>query len=104
MQIDPIHKIFLVNSEFFVDSQFVPSMVAATLDGLERPLRCLMKPTYEELKLAFDLAVCMIMKNEPPDSRAVSNEAVALCALSCGDNSKEVMNVIEAAANKGIIK
>lgn len=53
-----------------------------------------------ELKQALDLAVCMIMKHEPGDSRAVSNEAVALCAVSCGDTSEAVMKVIHDALER----
>jgi hypothetical protein len=54
-----------------------------------------------ELREAFVLAVNMIMANEPGDSRAVSNEAVALAAVAFGDTSPEVMNVIRAALNSG---
>lgn len=46
---------------------------------------------------ALTLAVNMIMENEPGDSRAVSNEAVALAAVSVGDTSAPVMEVIRAA-------
>lgn len=57
------------------------------------------KANYEQLKLAFDLAVNIIMKNEPGDSRAVSDEAVALCAVSCNLVNDDVMNVIAKAIN-----
>ena len=43
---------------------------------------------------ALELAVAIIMENEPGDSRAVSDVAVALCAVSVGDVSKPVMTVI----------
>ena len=51
----------------------------------------------EALEAALDLAVNIIMVNEPGDSRAVSDEAVALAAVSCGDTSPEVMAVIRDA-------
>lgn len=54
-----------------------------------------------EIKEALDLAVCMIMKHEPGDSRAVSNEAVALCAVSCGFTDEPVMKVIRDALARG---
>lgn len=51
------------------------------------------QPTKE----ALDLAVNMIIAAEPGDSRAVSDEAVALAAVACGDTSDAVMKVIRAA-------
>jgi hypothetical protein len=50
------------------------------------------------LKKALNLAVNMVMENEPGDSRAVSNEAVALAAVACGlPMTPETTRVIEAA-------
>lgn len=46
---------------------------------------------------ALELAVNIIMANEPGHSCAVSNEAVALAAVSVGDTSDEVMKVIRDA-------
>lgn len=51
-------------------------------------------PTYNELQTALKLAVAMLAHTEPGDSRAVSDEFVALCSVSCGDSSGEVMPVI----------
>lgn len=56
-----------------------------------------MKATYEQLELAFKLAVQMLSKLEPGDSRAVSNEFVALAAVECELVDDRVMNIIEAA-------
>jgi hypothetical protein len=56
-----------------------------------------MKASYEQLRLALDLALIMIMRNEPGDSRAVSDEAVALAAVSCDLVNNEVMDVIAKA-------
>lgn len=46
---------------------------------------------------ALELAVNIIMASEPGDSRGVSNEAVALAAVSIGDTSAPVMKVIRNA-------
>jgi len=62
-------------------------------EGLDK-----MKPTYEQLKLAFDVAVDIIMKNEPGDSRAVSDIAVALASVSCDIVDDAVMKVIDEAS------
>lgn len=53
--------------------------------------------TKTPLQEALDLAVNIIMANEPGDSRAVSDEAVALASVACGDTSEPVMSVIRAA-------
>lgn len=50
-----------------------------------------------QVQEALELAVNIIMASEPGDSRAVSNEAVALAAVSCGDTSDPVMKVIRDA-------
>jgi hypothetical protein len=50
-----------------------------------------------QVQQALQLAVNIIMASEPGDSRAVSNEAVALAAVSCGDTSEPVMKVIRDA-------
>lgn len=67
-----------------------------------------MKPTsalvdrcyYDNVQRGLTLAVNMLSAHEPPDSRAVSDEFVALAALSIGDDSEAVMKVIEAALEK----
>lgn len=55
---------------------------------------------YENVERGLKLAVNMLMKHEPPDSRAVSDEAVALAALSCGDDCIAVMQVINGALER----
>jgi hypothetical protein len=52
-------------------------------------------PTYEDLQKALRLAVNMLAHTEPSDSRAVSDLFVALCSVSCGDASGDVMPIIE---------
>lgn len=54
-----------------------------------------MKPTYEQLHIALKLAVKMLSIYEPPDSRATSNEFVALAAVECDLVNDEVMKVIQ---------
>lgn len=54
-------------------------------------------PPPQPVKEALDLAVNIIMAGEPGDSRAVSDEAVALAAVACGDTSDAVMKVIRAS-------
>lgn len=56
-----------------------------------------MAPTNEQLKRALSLAVSMLSIYEPPDSRAVSDEFVALACVDCGNMNDEVMPIIEAA-------
>jgi acyl-CoA reductase-like NAD-dependent aldehyde dehydrogenase len=62
-----------------------------------------MLPTYQQLKLALDLACNMLVIHEPPDSRAVSNEFVALAAVQSGLVDANVMSVIEQALVKSDI-
>lgn len=59
-------------------------------------------PTKDDLKAALHLAVNMLSAHEPPDSRAVSNEFVALAAVSTGDASGEVMSIIRRALSQTI--
>jgi hypothetical protein len=49
---------------------------------------------------ALKLAVNLLAPYEPGDSRAVSDEFVALAAVSVGDMSPEVMAVIRNALNR----
>lgn len=56
-----------------------------------------MKPTYEQLTIALKLAVQMLSEYEPGDSRAVSNEFVALAAVECNLVDNTVMQVINQA-------
>lgn len=53
--------------------------------------------TREQLKKALTLAVNMLAHYEPGDSRAVSNEFVALAAVQCDLVDDAVMKVIEDA-------
>jgi hypothetical protein len=56
-----------------------------------------MTPTPEQLKRALELAVSMLSVHELPDSRAVSDEFVALASVDCGIVEGRVMEVIDAA-------
>lgn len=58
-----------------------------------------MKATYEQQELALKLAVQMLSEFEPGDSRAVSNEFVALAAVECELVDDKVMDCIKAALN-----
>ncbi|MCK1273824.1 hypothetical protein IVB46_01015 [Bradyrhizobium sp. 61] len=49
----------------------------------------------DALKRAVDLAVAMLAPHEPGHSCAVSDEFVALAAVSTGDTSPQVMEVID---------
>jgi hypothetical protein len=49
---------------------------------------------YWDLVSGLKLAVDMLSVHEPGDSRAVSDEFVALAALSIGDGGNEVMKII----------
>ena len=53
--------------------------------------------TLEHTQEALRLAVDMLAPLEPPDSRAVSDEFVALASVVTGDDTCEVMGVIRAA-------
>lgn len=52
-----------------------------------------------ELERALEVAVDLVMKREPPDSRAVSDIAVALAAVSAqlDDSDGRIKQVIDAA-------
>lgn len=49
------------------------------------------------LREALNLALCWLVKNEPGDSRAVSNEFVAMAAVHGGYENDECMAIIRAA-------
>lgn len=49
----------------------------------------------EKFQKALRLAVNLLSIHEPPDSRAVSDDFVALAAVDTGDISDEVMAVID---------
>lgn len=53
--------------------------------------------SHEPLKAALDLALAYMSKFEPGDSRAVSDEFVAMAAVAAGDFSEPVMLVIRNA-------
>lgn len=52
-------------------------------------------PTYEQMKKALTLALAMLQPHEPPDSRMVSNEFVALAAMATGQCNDTVMAIID---------
>lgn len=62
------------------------------------------KPTPDQLERALTLAVNMLAPHEPPDSRAVSNEFVAVASVSAGDASGDVMKVIDNALGPKFIQ
>ncbi len=47
---------------------------------------------------ALDLALCYLGKFEPGDSRAVSNEFVAMAAIATGDFNDDCIAIVDAAA------
>jgi len=49
---------------------------------------------------AFELAMTLLELHEPKDSRAVSDEFVAIAAAYSGDYSPEVMKVIDTALER----
>lgn len=49
------------------------------------------------LRKALSVATNMLIVHEPPDSRGVSDEFVALASVQCGDMSPPVMAVIDRA-------
>lgn len=51
----------------------------------------------EDLEKAFDLATCRLGELEPGDSRAVSDEFVAMAAVLCGlfDHDGSIMKIID---------
>lgn len=51
----------------------------------------------EVTEKALRLAVNMLSQYEPPDSRAVSDEFVALAAVSCGIANADAVRIIDAA-------
>ncbi len=51
-----------------------------------------------DLELALDYALGVLVKFEPPDSRAVSNEFVAMAAIRCEqDRLEECREILRAA-------
>lgn len=59
-----------------------------------------MQPSYNNLQTALRLAVQLLEPYEPGDSRAVSDEFVALAALVSGDDCIAVMQIINDALRK----
>lgn len=53
--------------------------------------------THSALQRALNLALVYMSRFEPGDSRAVSDEFVAMAAVSIGNTSPEVIAVIDAA-------
>lgn len=52
------------------------------------------------LRKALSVALNMLIEYEPPDSRAVSDEFVAMAAVQAGDTSLPVMMVIDRALQR----
>lgn len=50
-----------------------------------------------QLRRALKLAVMMLSPHEPPDSRAVSNEYVALATVDCEIDNERSWKVIDDA-------
>ena len=50
-----------------------------------------------DLRTALALAVRLLERHEPTDSRAVSDEFVALAAISCGVDDQDHWNIINSA-------
>lgn len=50
-----------------------------------------------KVELALQLALNWLIKYEPPDSRAVSNEFVAMAAISCGCDNEKCIEIIQNA-------
>lgn len=57
----------------------------------------LRNPTNSELRRALALALTYVEHLEPPDSRAVSDEFVAMAAMIHGDTSDEAVAIIDSA-------
>jgi hypothetical protein len=57
-------------------------------------------PTTQQVQRALSLALTMLFTLEAADSRAVSDEFVAMSAVSTGVASPEVMAVIDRALNR----
>jgi hypothetical protein len=53
----------------------------------------------DELQKALDLALCWLSEREPPDSRAVSDEFVAMASMAAGHPTvnEECHTIIDAA-------
>lgn len=54
-------------------------------------------PAPDAVREALELALGILGRMEPGDSRAVSNEFVAMAAVASGDTSDRVMAVIRSA-------
>jgi hypothetical protein len=72
--------------------------VGAIRSALHAEKLCLVEADteIERLKAALDLAVGMLMLHEPGDSRAVSDEAVALASVVCDCTNDETWRIISA--------
>lgn len=60
-----------------------------------------MSATYEQTHAALTLALKMLLKHEPPDSRAVSDEFVAMAAIQSGHCNARIMAIIEKGLADG---
>lgn len=52
-----------------------------------------------KLDMALKLALNMLIKYEPPDSRGVSPEFVSMAAVSCNVDTENCIEIIEKALN-----
>ena len=71
---------------------------AVTLERIKAAVPAFMDGLREaDLTLALDLACRTLGDMEPPDSRAVSNEFVAMFSILCGKANDECRDIIKAA-------
>jgi hypothetical protein len=73
-----------------------PQMRPSVLDHMNLAAEALTAASQREaaLREALGLALAMLFPHEPPDSRCVSNEFVAMAAVLSDDMSERVMSVI----------
>jgi hypothetical protein len=76
-----------------------PEAASSDEDAVELVARAIHPSRIADLELALDLALARLVHLEPGDSRAVSNEFVAMAAISCNirDNLDECRQIIRDA-------
>lgn len=52
-------------------------------------------PRVEAYEKALDLAIAILGRWEPSDSRAISDQFVTIAAVRCGDKSKEILEYLD---------
>lgn len=70
----------------WLDHDSMDEMVEAAWAGFEQPAKEAIEALLiriEDLELVADLALGWLGEQEPPDSRTVSNEFVAMAAIRC---------------------